>query len=159
VTTLTMFSILCRWAGIRGTIPQRIVVTLVIATILSAFGGQKVLSLVLILLVTRLVGELMHGIYSGNLFWDDEYDFQSRDWKNKRRIERQKNSKNTLWHNRSRGKQNTQQPTENSVGNGGGGTKRQEAIGTKWMVRSFSCRLVQRIEQRKNINEKISPRR
>jgi hypothetical protein len=89
-SALTAFGILCRRAGIRGTIPQRIVVTLVIATILSAFGGQKVLSLVLILLVTRLVGELMHGIYSGNLFWDDEYDFQSRDWKNKCQIERQK---------------------------------------------------------------------
>jgi hypothetical protein len=45
-----------------------------------------------------------------------------------------KNSKNTSWHIRPRGKQNTQQPTENSVGDGGGGTKRQEAIGTKWMV-------------------------
>jgi hypothetical protein len=88
---LTAFGFFCWWAGVRGTIPQPIVITPVIATILlSAFEGQKVLSLVLILLVTRLVGELMHGIYSGNLFWDDEYDFQSRDWKNKCQIERQK---------------------------------------------------------------------
>ncbi|KAL3816340.1 hypothetical protein ACHAXA_011440 [Cyclostephanos tholiformis] len=82
-SALTAFGILCRWAGVRGTIPQPIVVTSVIATILSSRGGQKVLSLVLILLAMRLVGEFLHGLYSGNEFWDDEYDFQSRDWKNK----------------------------------------------------------------------------
>jgi hypothetical protein len=82
-SALTAFGILCRWAGVRGTIPQPIVVTSVIATILSSRGGQKVLSLMLILLAMRLVGEFLHGLYSGNEFWDDEYDFQSRDWKNK----------------------------------------------------------------------------
>jgi hypothetical protein len=76
-----------------------------------------------------------------------------------RQIERQKNSKNTSWHKWPIGKQNTQQPTENSVGNGGGGTKKQEAIGTKWMVMLFSRRSGLRIERRKNINEKTRARK
>lgn len=81
-SALTAFGIMCRWAGVRGTIPQPIVVTSVIATILSS-RGQRLPSLVLILLAIRLVGELVHGSFYGNEFWDDEYDFKNHDWKKK----------------------------------------------------------------------------
>ena len=73
---------MCRWAGVRGTIPQPIVVTSVIATILSSHG-QRLPSLVLILLAMRLVGEFLHGSLNVNEFWDDEYDFRNHDWKKK----------------------------------------------------------------------------
>jgi hypothetical protein len=56
---------------------------LVIATIISSCGGQRVLLLGLTLFAMRLVGEFIRGILNGNEFWDDEYDSQSHDWKNK----------------------------------------------------------------------------
>jgi hypothetical protein len=82
-SAFTTFGILCRWAGVRGTIPQLIVFMSVIATIISSCGGQRVLSLALTLFAMRLVGEFIHGSLNGNEFWDDEYDSQSLDWKNK----------------------------------------------------------------------------
>jgi hypothetical protein len=82
-SALTAFGILCRRAGIRGTMPQPIIVTLVIAMIISSRGGQRVLSLVLTLFAMRLVGVFIRGSLNGNEFWDDEYDFESHDWKNK----------------------------------------------------------------------------
>ena len=85
-SALTAFGILCRWAGVRGTIPQPIVVTSVIAAILSSRGGQRVLSLALTLFAMRLVGEFIHGSLHGNEFWDDEYDYKSHDWKDKRPV-------------------------------------------------------------------------
>jgi hypothetical protein len=80
-SALTAFGVLCRWAGVRGTIPQPIVVAAVIAAILSSRGGQRVLSLALSLFAMRLVGEFVHGSLHGNEFWDDEYDYQSHHWK------------------------------------------------------------------------------
>ena len=85
-SALTAFGILCRWAGVRGTIPQPIVVTSVIAAILSSRGDQRVLSLALTLFAMRLVGEFIHGSLHGNEFWDDEYDYKSHDWKDKRPV-------------------------------------------------------------------------
>jgi hypothetical protein len=82
-SALIAFGILCRWAGVCGTIPQPIVFTSVIATIISSPGGQRVLLLALTLFAMRLVGEFIHRSLNGNEFWDDEYDSQSHDWKNK----------------------------------------------------------------------------
>jgi hypothetical protein len=39
------------------------------------------MSLAITILVMRLVGEFIHGSLYGNEFWDDEYDFSSRNWK------------------------------------------------------------------------------
>jgi hypothetical protein len=82
-SALTVFGILCRWAGVCGTIPQPIVFMLVIATIISSRGGQRVLLLALTLFAMQLEGEFIHGILNGNEIWDDEYDSQLHDWKNK----------------------------------------------------------------------------
>ena len=80
-TTLTAFGVLCRWAGVRGTIPQPIVVMSVVAIIVSSRRGQRMMSLALTVLALRLVGEFIHGSLHGNEFWDDEYDFKSHNWK------------------------------------------------------------------------------
>ena len=80
-SALTAFSVLCRWAGVRGAIPQPIVVAAVLAILISARGGTRTASVMLTLLALRLVGELVHGSLHGNEFWDDEYDFEHRDWK------------------------------------------------------------------------------
>ena len=70
-STIAAFSILCRWATVRGSIPQPIVVVLAFATLVSA-RKQRILALGLTLLGTRLVGEFIHGSLHGNEFWDDE---------------------------------------------------------------------------------------
>jgi hypothetical protein len=82
-SAITAFGSLCRWAGVRGTIPQPIVVLTVIATVLSSRVGSRVMSLVLTLLAMRLVGEFIHGSLNGNEFWEDEYDRDSHNWKKK----------------------------------------------------------------------------
>jgi hypothetical protein len=80
-SAITAFGSLCRWAGVRGTIPQPIIVLTVIATVLSSRGGSRVMSLVLTVLAMRLVGEFIHGSINGNEFWEDEYDRDSHNWK------------------------------------------------------------------------------
>lgn len=80
-SAITAFGCLCRWAGVRGTIPQPIVVILVIATVLSSRGGSRAMSLVLTVLAMRLVGEFIHGSLNGNEFWEDEYDRNTHNWK------------------------------------------------------------------------------
>lgn len=80
-STLFAFALLCKWAGVRGTIPQPIVVTAVVAMLLSARGGNRVLIGGLTMLALRLLGELLHGGLHGNEFWDDEYDYNEHDWK------------------------------------------------------------------------------
>jgi len=79
-STLTSFSILCRWAGVRGTLPQPVVVLTAFAAVVSSRGGKRMLSLTLTLLAMRLVGEFLHGSLHGNEFWDDEYDKEAHDW-------------------------------------------------------------------------------
>ena len=79
-STLTAFSILCRFAGVRGTIPQPVVVLTAFAAVVSSRGGKRMLSLTLTLLALRLLGEFVHGSINGNEFWDDEYDKEAHDW-------------------------------------------------------------------------------
>lgn len=80
-SVLTAFGILCRWAGVRGTIPQPIVVMSVVAILVSSRRGQRMMSLALTVLAMRLVGEFIHGSLYGNEFWDDEYDINTHNWK------------------------------------------------------------------------------
>ena len=79
-SSFSVFGNLCRWAGVRGTIPQPIVVVTVCAVILSSYRQQKVLSLGLTLLAIRMLGEFIHGTAHGNEFWDDEYDADTHEW-------------------------------------------------------------------------------
>lgn len=39
--------------------------------------------LALTLLAMRLLGEFIHGSIHGNEFWEDEYDSESQNWKDK----------------------------------------------------------------------------
>lgn len=79
-SSFSIFGNLCRWAGVRGTIPQPIVVVIVSAVILSSYRQQKMLSLGLTLLAIRMIGEFVHGASHGNEFWDDEYDKENHEW-------------------------------------------------------------------------------
>jgi hypothetical protein len=79
--SLSWFGSLCRWAGVRGTIPQPIVVTAVFAMGISSRRGYRGLSVCLSLLALRMVGESIHGSLHGNEFWEDEYSKESREWK------------------------------------------------------------------------------
>ena len=78
--SLSWFGSLCRWAGVRGTIPQPIVVTAVFAMGISSRRGYRGLSVCLSLLALRLVGEFIHGSLHGNEFWEDEYSKESHEW-------------------------------------------------------------------------------
>lgn len=80
-SVLASFAILCRWAGVRGTIPQPIVVTTVFAVLVASRQGQRMVSAALAVLALRLVGELVHGGLHGNEFWDDAYDSEGRGWR------------------------------------------------------------------------------
>ena len=62
---------MCRWAGVRGTIPQPIVVMTAFATVISC-RRQRMLTLGLTLLAMRLVGEFVHGSLYGNESWGEE---------------------------------------------------------------------------------------
>eukprot|EP00984_Skeletonema_dohrnii_P014266 scaffold5973_cov144-Skeletonema_dohrnii-CCMP3373.AAC.1 len=79
-SSLSWFGSLCRWAGVRGTIPQPIVVTTVFAMGISSRRGYRTLSLGLSLLALRMVGEFLHGSLHGNEFWEDDYDKDTREW-------------------------------------------------------------------------------
>ncbi len=78
--SLSWFGSLCRWAGVRGTIPQPIVVTAVFAMGISSRRGYRGLSVCLSLLALRMVGEFIHGSLHGNEFWEDEYSKESHEW-------------------------------------------------------------------------------
>ena len=79
-TLLSVFGNLCRWAGVRGAIPQPIVVVTVCAVILSSYRQQKVFMMGFTLLAIRMLGEFIHGSVHGNEFWDDEYDTEMHEW-------------------------------------------------------------------------------
>ncbi len=79
-SSLSWFGSLCRWAGVRGTIPQPIVVTTVFAMGISSRRGYRALSLGLTLLALRMVGEFIHGSLHGNEFWEDDYNKETHEW-------------------------------------------------------------------------------
>ncbi|KAL9186641.1 hypothetical protein ACHAXT_005879 [Thalassiosira profunda] len=84
-SALTAFGVLCRWAGVRGTVPQPIVATTVFAALISARRGQRVMLVALTVLALRLVGEVIHGSLYGNEFWEDERDPRTQGWKQRAR--------------------------------------------------------------------------
>ncbi len=65
----------CRWASVRGSLPQPIVVVGVAAAALSSRAGSRVRNVVLVLLTIRAAGELLHGyMYEDTDFWDPRDD-------------------------------------------------------------------------------------
>jgi hypothetical protein len=74
---LLVASYLFRWASVKGTIPQPVVVLAVASVTASARPGQRVRMVAFTLLALRTFGELIHGYIYGNQNWDDanEYEF------------------------------------------------------------------------------------
>ncbi|EJK59226.1 hypothetical protein THAOC_20580 [Thalassiosira oceanica] len=78
---LTALAVMCRWASVRGSIPQPIVVTTAFAATASARSGNRLLALFLTLLGLRLVGEVLHSGLYGNEYWEDEFDRKGKYWR------------------------------------------------------------------------------
>lgn len=62
----------CRWASVRGALPQPFVVAGVAAAAISARRRQKILATALVLIAMRTLGELMHGYMHGSEGWEDD---------------------------------------------------------------------------------------
>mmetsp|Transcript_8980 Transcript_8980/g.24668 ORF Transcript_8980/g.24668 Transcript_8980/m.24668 type:complete len:268 (-) Transcript_8980:51-854(-) len=63
----------CRWASVRGSLPQPVVVVGAVSAVLSSRPGSRLRNLFLTLLVIRAAGELLHGyMYDDTDFWDPE---------------------------------------------------------------------------------------
>lgn len=74
--TLMVASYTCRWASVRGALPQPIVVMGLTTAALCARPKQKLSMVILTLLALRTVGELLHGYV--NEGWE-EIDFSDTD--------------------------------------------------------------------------------
>ena len=73
---LTVSSYTCRWASVKGALPQPIVVLGAITAALCARPRHRLSTVVLTLLAMRTVGELLHGyVHNG---WD-EMDYSETD--------------------------------------------------------------------------------
>jgi hypothetical protein len=68
---LLIASYLCRWASVKGAIPQPVVVMAVMSTTVSARPGVRVRMVAFTLLILRTIGEVIHGYVNGNQDWED----------------------------------------------------------------------------------------
>jgi hypothetical protein len=73
---LLVASYLCRWASVRGAVPQPVVVMAVASTAVSARAGKRFNMVLVTLLVLRTLGELIHGYVRGDQDWDDANEFK-----------------------------------------------------------------------------------
>lgn len=61
----------CRWASVRGSLPQPIVVIGVLSSVLSSRPGSRIRNLIFAVLALRAVAELLHGYTNDDTdFWD-----------------------------------------------------------------------------------------
>lgn len=67
---MVMASSACRWASVRGSIPQPVVALGLVTTGLCVPPRRRVPSLIIVVLLVRTVGELIHETFDGD--WDDE---------------------------------------------------------------------------------------
>ena len=66
---------LARWASVRGSLPQPVVVVGAMSAFLSARPGRRFRSVAVALLALRVVGELLHGyMYEDADFFEDDQD-------------------------------------------------------------------------------------
>ena len=72
-----------KWASVRGSIPQPVVVVGVLSAGLSARPGRRLRSVIVALLALRMVGELLHGYIHDDVDFDDDDYFQQRRPRNK----------------------------------------------------------------------------
>lgn len=73
---LLVASYLCRWASVKGAIPQPVVVMAVASMLASARPGQRMKMIVFTLLVLRTLGELIHGYVQGDQDWEDSNTYE-----------------------------------------------------------------------------------
>ena len=71
-------SYMCRWASVRGALPQPFVVFSVVTAALSA-RRKRLLAATITLLALRTLGEVLHGYVYGNEDWEDDYMFTDDD--------------------------------------------------------------------------------
>lgn len=63
----------CRWASVRGSVPQPVVVVGAISSLLCSRPGVRIRNLVVALVAIRAVGELFHEYaYDDDDFWDHD---------------------------------------------------------------------------------------
>ena len=68
---LLVSTYICRWASVRGAIPQPIVVIGVISGFISARPGYRLRTVLIALVSLRTVGELIHGYAYGDSDWEE----------------------------------------------------------------------------------------
>lgn len=77
---LLVSTYVCRWASVRGAIPQPIVVIGAASAFLSARPRFRLRALLIALVAFRSVGELIHGYAYGDADgWEDDYDDEDDD--------------------------------------------------------------------------------
>ena len=78
-TILLVSSYTCRWASVRGAVPQPVVVMGVGSAAICARPRRRLQVVVFTLLAIRTIGEFIHGYVNGNNDWDEDcvVDFSS----------------------------------------------------------------------------------
>ena len=71
-TSLLSFSYVSRWASLRGTLPQPMVVFFLATAALTAPRRRKIIAVALTLICLRTVAEAMHGYVYGDEDWEDD---------------------------------------------------------------------------------------
>eukprot|EP00980_Cylindrotheca_fusiformis_P024649 scaffold12194_cov129-Cylindrotheca_fusiformis.AAC.13 len=61
-----------RWASVRGTVPQPVIMVGILSAILSARPGRRIQTAVLATLSLRMLGELLHGYMFDDLDFEDD---------------------------------------------------------------------------------------
>ena len=76
---LLIATYVCRWASVRGAIPQPIVIMGVVASFLSARPRYRLRTVLVALVVLRTAGELIHGYAYGDTDWEEDHDEEGED--------------------------------------------------------------------------------
>lgn len=71
---LMVATYVCRWASVRGAVPQPIVVMGVTSALLCARPRKRIWTALLSLIAMRTIGELIHGYVYGDEDWEDGLD-------------------------------------------------------------------------------------
>lgn len=71
---LMVATYICRWASVRGAVPQPIVVMGVTSAFLCARPGKRLWTVSLSLIAMRTIGELIHAYVYGDEDWEDGLD-------------------------------------------------------------------------------------
>ena len=70
-SSLLVASYVCRWASVRGALPQPVVVLGVVSAVLSSRRGGRIRAVIVALLLMRTLGELVHGYLYDDEDWED----------------------------------------------------------------------------------------